>query len=93
MYATIRNYAGNPGFADALAARKDEVLQLLSPIAGFRAYYLVRSADGTTSITITDDAAGGEASSQAAAEWISQNMPDAGGGSPQIMSGDVVISS
>jgi len=92
MYATIRQYAGNPGFADELAARKDEVLQVVTPIAGFRAYYLVRAADGTTSITITDDAAGGEASSQAAADWVRQNMPDAGNVTPVISSGDVVIS-
>ncbi len=36
MYAVIRNYSGNAELADQLAARQDEVVQLVSEIGGFR---------------------------------------------------------
>ena len=59
MHATVRSYASDGGLVDALVARKDEVHDLLTGIAGFRAYYMLRTADGgAMSISIYEDASG-----------------------------------
>jgi hypothetical protein len=92
MYATIRRYVGNSTLADQLAERSDEVKALIEPIDGFRAYYLVRAADGAASITVCDDQAGVEESNRRAAEWLGQNMPEIATAPPEISAGDVVIS-
>jgi hypothetical protein len=92
MYATIRRYVGNSTLADQLAARSDEVKDVIEPIEGFRAYYVVRAADGATSITVCEDQAGVEESNRRAAEWIQQNMPEIAADPPEISAGDVVIS-
>jgi len=77
MYVTIRRYENNAQLADRLAARRDEIQALISEVAGFRAYYLLRSPDGTTSVTVCDDQEGADESTRIAASWLRQNMPDA----------------
>ena len=51
MYATIRSYSGQ-ALADALATRESDIRQVIATIAGFHAYYLVRTTDGNA-VTIT----------------------------------------
>ena len=92
MYATIRIYSGDPGFADALVENQDAVKQIISEISGFKAYYLVKTADGTASISVFEDEAGATASTQAAASWIAENLPDATVSAPQVITGEAVIS-
>jgi hypothetical protein len=58
MYASVRTYAGNRDLADTLAAREDDVRQVVGGINGFRAYYLLKSGDGTTTISVFDDQPG-----------------------------------
>jgi hypothetical protein len=60
MYASIRTYAGNRDLADTLAEHEDDIRQLLGGINGFRAYYLLKTGDGTTTISVFDDQAGAE---------------------------------
>ena len=91
MYATVRTYSGNSGLADALVANAAEVERLISEIDGFKAYYLVRTADGAASISVFADEAGATASTAAAAAWIRENLPDAAGNPPQVSSGEVAI--
>jgi heme-degrading monooxygenase HmoA len=91
MYATIRRYENNPDLADRLAARSDEVKALISGVPGFRAYHLVRSNDGTASVTVCDEQAGAEETNRIAAEWLRENMPDAVSAAPQVTAGEVVI--
>ena len=91
MYATVRTYSAAPELADALVGKSGEVKSLISEIAGFKAYYLVRTADGAVSISVYDDEAGAEASTKAAAEFIRENLPGVGGVAPQVSSGEVVI--
>ena len=94
MYATIRSYEGNASLADDLAARADEVKQVVSGIEGFRAYYLIRTDDGgAASVTVCDDKNGADATNRAAADWIRQSMPDAASSPPKITAGEVVLSS
>jgi hypothetical protein len=91
MYATIRSYSGG-GLADALMEHQEEVKSVIASIDGFRSYHLVRSGEGTTSISVFDDEAGAQASTTAAANWIAENMPDASFGAPQVTTGEVVFS-
>jgi len=91
MYATIRNYAGNQGLADALVENESEVKRIVSGIDGFKAYYLLKTADGAASISVFDDEAGATESTRAAGEWVRENLPDHAGTPPQVTSGEVVI--
>ncbi len=76
MHATIRSYASDGGLVDALVAKKDEVRDLLTGIEGFRAYYVLRTADGgAVSISVYDDASGAAASNAVAAGWVRDNLP------------------
>jgi hypothetical protein len=91
MYASVRVYS-QPELADALVQNESEVKQLISQIDGFKAYYLIRTADGAASISVYDDESGAEQSNRAAAEWLSENLPELSGASPTISAGEVVIS-
>jgi hypothetical protein len=91
MYATVRTYSDSPELADALAARQDDVKDVLQVIDGFRAYYLVKTGDGAVSVSVFDSEAGAEESTRAAAAWIRENLPDIGGTAPHVSSGEVVI--
>jgi hypothetical protein len=91
MYVTIRAYQGNTALADALVENESEVRRLIGEIDGFRAYYLIKLAEGTTSISVFDSQAGAEASSQAAAAWLAENLPDMGA-TPYVTAGEAVLS-
>ncbi len=43
-------------------------------------------------MSVFDDQAGAEASTSAAAAWISENLPDASFGAPQVTTGEVAVS-
>jgi hypothetical protein len=94
MHATVRRYTSDRGLVDALVAHQDEVRDLLTGIDGFRAYYMVRTADGgAVSVSVYDDAAGAEASNAAAAGWVRENLPDlAAAGPPETSAGEVAVS-
>jgi len=92
VHATVRIYAGANDLADALVEREDEVKQIISEIEGFKAYYLVRTSDGATSISVYDNEAGAEQSNRVAAAWVAENLPDLSIAAPQISAGEVAIS-
>jgi hypothetical protein len=91
MYAVIRAYAGNPGLADTLAEHTDEIRQVIGGIEGFKAYYLVKLGEGTTTISVFEDQAGAEQSVRAAAAWLAENLPDLEVAAPYVTAGDVLI--
>ena len=92
MYVAIRSYSGGGEFADALVENEDAVRGLISAIDGFRAYYLVRTADGATTISVFDNQAGAEESTRAAAGWMSENLADVSPGAPTVTTGEVALS-
>jgi heme-degrading monooxygenase HmoA len=92
MYATVRTYSAGSELADALVSNEADVKSLISGIDGFKAYYLVRTADGAVSISIYDNEAGANESTSAAANWIRENLPEVGWSAPQVSAGEVVIS-
>jgi hypothetical protein len=92
MYVAIRKYDGGGEFADRLVEREQDIRDVISAIDGFQAYYLVRTTEGPTTISVFEDKAGVEASTAAAAAYITQNLLDASPASPQVASGEVALS-
>ena len=91
MFATIRVYSGSSELADALVENESEVKRVIGDIDGFKAYYLVRTADGAASVSVYDNQEGAGASDQAARSWVGENLPDLNVSPPQVSAGDVVI--
>jgi hypothetical protein len=91
MYATVRHYSGSD-LADQIGNRSEEVAQVIGGVPGVRAYYLIQAGSDSISVTISDDASGGKASSEAAANWIRENLAGSGAPTPEIFEGEVVVS-
>lgn len=92
VYATIRTYAGENDLVAELQRNQESVRSLISAVAGFRAYYLVATADGgAASVTVCDDQAGAEESNRAAASWIAENLPGLSIAAPAVSAGEVAI--
>jgi hypothetical protein len=92
MYATIRSYGGGSAFADALVAREEDVRNVITQIEGFQAYYLLRTAEGATTISVFATEDGAQESTSAAAAWVAENLSDVSPGPPQVTSGTVALS-
>jgi hypothetical protein len=91
MYAVIRAYSGNRELADTLAEHTDDIRQVIGGINGFKAYYLLKIAEGTTTISVFEDQAGAEESNRAAAAWLAENLPDLEVAAPYVTAGEVLV--
>ena len=91
MYAVIRAYSGNSDLADALVEHADEVRQVIGGIAGFKAYYVLRLAEGTSTVSVFENQEGAEESNRVAAAWLSENLPDLNVKAPYVTAGDVLL--
>jgi heme-degrading monooxygenase HmoA len=91
VYATVRTYSAASELADALVGKAADVKDLIKGIDGFKAYYLVRTADGAVSVSVYEDQAGADASTAAAAAFIRENLPDLSVAAPQVSAGEVVL--
>ena len=92
MHATVRNYVGGKALIDELMSKEGEVKSLIQGIAGFRAYYLIRTDKGdAVSVSVYENRSGAEESNRAAAEWIRANLPNLSMSAPQVSAGEVVI--
>lgn len=91
MYAVIRAYNGNHELADVLAEREEEIRQLIGSINGFSAYYLLKLAEGTSTVSVFDDQEGAEESSRVAAAWLAENLPDLNVAAPYVTAGEVLV--
>ena len=90
MYATVRRYKNAEALADAMAAKSNEVKDLITGIPGFVHYYATREGDAVTSISIYNDEAGCDESTRRARVWVQANvtsMPSA----PEVSSGEVFL--
>lgn len=92
MYAVIRAYPGNSDLADRLAERSDEVRSLIGGIDGFKAYYLLKLSEGTSTVSIFENEQGAEESSRVAAAWLAENLPELNVAPPYVTAGEVVLS-
>ena len=91
MYATVRKYKGVPGVTDQIVNRRKDVEAEIKKAPGFNAYYMLKTGDGMTTVTICDTQAGAEASNRLAADWIKKNLPQIATNAPEIIAGDVVV--
>jgi len=91
MYAVIRAYTGKPELADALAERAEDIRQVIGGINGFKAYYLLKIPEGTTTISVFEDQAGADESVRAAAAWLAENLPDLEVAAPYVTAGEVLV--
>ena len=90
MYATVRRYKNAVALAEAMAAKSNEVKELITEIPGFVSYNATRDGDTVTSISIYSDKAGCDESTRRAREWVQANvksMPS----SPDVSGGEVFI--
>jgi hypothetical protein len=91
VYVTIRSYTAGREFADALVSHQDEIREILTGIEGFRAYYLLRTTEGATTISVFATEDGAQESTRAAAAWVGENLGDVAPGPPQVTSGSVAL--
>ena len=89
MYTVIRNYTGASLLADELKRRSKDVESEISSVPGFVAYYLLKTTDGTASVTVCENKTGCDESTKRAASWIKKNLPNLKIDAPEIIAGDV----
>jgi hypothetical protein len=88
MHVIMRSYS-DPDLAEMLVSNRDEVEALITGVPGVQSYYLVRTAEGCTSITVGEDESSTAASTEAAAGFLRDKGASAP--PPTIASGDVLI--
>ena len=93
MYAVVRTYSGKGAkeLFDVLEKRKAEVESVIRPVKGFVSYTLARSGDGGFSVTVCQDKAGTDESSQVARAWVARNAGNTGAGAPTVSEGPVIM--
>lgn len=93
MKAVIRKYSGKGAkeLFDALEKHAAELQPLMRSVKGFVSYTLVRSGDGGFAVTVCQDQAGLDESTQKAKDWIAKNASDIGAVAPEISVGNVIM--
>ena len=94
MYAVVRTYSG-PGakeLFDMLEERREEVESLIRPVTGLVSYAMLRTGDGGATVTVCQDKAGTDQSTQIARDWVQENAAGLGVSPPGISEGNVVVS-
>ena len=76
MHVVVRNYSGQGAseLFDLLGQREDDVKELISGVPGFIKYAAFRTGDGGITVTMCEDKAGTEESSNRAAGWVKENV-------------------
>ena len=93
MHIVMRTYTSSPDVMDEARPKMQHLEQSMRGTPGFVAYYFLETDDGITTITITEDEAGATESMSRAASWVQQNLESrASLGSPQVTTGQVLIS-
>ena len=93
MHAIVRTYSG-PGASELFALLEDrqaEVEGLIRSVPGFKAYALIRTAEGGVTVTTCTDKTGTDLSLQIAREWIQKNAADLNTNPPTVAEGRVVL--
>jgi len=91
MFASIRKYNSAPTLADEFSKKQDEIKSVLKPIAGFHAYYLMKTGDGAVSITVCENRTGAEESNRVEATWLKDKLPTFATRPPEITTGELRI--
>jgi surfactin synthase thioesterase subunit len=93
VYAAVRRYEGVTDTAEDRRRVAEEFLPLLKDIPGFVAYYEIDAGNGVmATISVFEDQAGEEASTERAAEWVRENEASIAPNPPEVTAGEVVAS-
>jgi hypothetical protein len=92
MYVVVRSYSGQGAseLFDLLGQRESDVRELISGVPGFVSYAAFRSGEGGMTVTVCQDKAGTDESTQRAAGWIKENLSTSID-SPAISEGSTVL--
>jgi hypothetical protein len=101
MYAAIRRYEiPNPDAADELTRHLNEgFLPIIREVAGFVAYYAIYEGEFSglyegdvvlTTVSVFEDLAGAQRSTDAAADYVRQNLASLLPQAPAVTAGEVV---
>jgi hypothetical protein len=93
MHTVVRSFSGKGAkeLFDLLEKNKADVEKVLRSVKGLVSYTLVRSADGGFSVTVCNDKAGTDESTQKARDWIAKNAASTGVAAPKASEGSVVL--
>ena len=92
MHAVVRKYTSSPDVVTEARPKLQHLEQTMRGTPGFVAYYFLETADGVTTITITEDETGTTESMSRAANWVQQNLESrAALGSPEVTTGQVLL--
>ena len=91
MFIAVRRYKVKPGSTDEIMRSVSEgFAPLISQASGFMAYYAVDAGnDIVFSVSIFQDQAGADESTQLAADWVKQHLAALVEGPPEITAGEV----
>lgn len=92
IQAVIREYSGKGvrELFDMLESKKADVENLLRTIKGLVSYTLARSAHGGFSVTVCQDQAGIDESTQKAKDWVAKNAGHVAANPPRMSSATVI---
>ena len=93
VHAVIRTYSGQGAkeLFDILEQRRGEVQNAIRAVSGFQSYILIRTDDGGVTVTVCQDKAGTDESSQVSREWIQQNVSDLDVSPPVVSEGPALL--
>jgi hypothetical protein len=93
MHVVVRSYSGQGAseLFEAMERGVDEVKELITGVPGFGSYAAFRSDGGVMTVTVCDDKAGTDESSNRAAAWIKENVSDASVDPPEISEGSTFM--
>ncbi len=93
MHAVARSYAGGDAGAlfDLIEERRAEVEDLLRSVSGFVSYAAFRTDEGGVTVTVCQDKAGTDESSEVARNWVAENAADLSVEPPAISEGSVIV--
>jgi hypothetical protein len=92
MHAIIRKYTCPPEVMAEGRSKLAHLEETMRQTPGFVAYYFLETADGITTITITDDETGTQDSMERAATWVQQSLQTAASlGTPEVIRGEALI--
>jgi hypothetical protein len=93
MQVVIRKYSGKGAkeLFDALEKHATELHPIMRSVKGFVSYTLARSDSGGFSVTVCQDKAGIDESSQKAKDWIAKNAANIGAAAPEVSTGNVFV--
>lgn len=90
MYAVVRRYR-SPQLIDELAQNQDAVEALITGIAGFVSYTILRTEDGGITLSVYQDQAGAEESIRQARAWTQANISPVAQSPAEVSQGDVIL--